>query len=99
MLETTNQFFDRAADHLELSDQLRTMLVTPNRVTRVEIITEADDGNLLLYTGYRVQRSNARGSMKGSFRSSDDGQGSRWQPGDPHSLLQPMVGTRRLSCQ
>jgi glutamate dehydrogenase (NAD(P)+) len=68
MLETTNQFFDRAADHLELSVQLRTMLETPNRVVRVEIITEADDGSLMHHLGFRVQHSGARGPMKGGLR-------------------------------
>ena len=68
MLETTNQFFERAADHLELSAQLRTMLETPNRVVRVEIITEADDGSLLHHLGFRVQHSGARGPMKGGLR-------------------------------
>ena len=68
MLETTNKFFERAADHLELSAQLRTMLETPNRVVRVEIITEADDGSLLHHLGFRVQHSGARGPMKGGLR-------------------------------
>ena len=68
MLETTNQFFERAADHLELTAQLRTMLETPNRVVRVEIITEADDGSLLHHLGFRVQHSGARGPMKGGLR-------------------------------
>jgi hypothetical protein len=29
MLETTNRFFQRAADHLELDEQLRDILLTP----------------------------------------------------------------------
>ena len=37
-------------------------------MTRVEIITEADDGNLLHHMGYRVQHSGARGPMKGGLR-------------------------------
>ena len=68
MLETTNKFFERAADHLGLPIQLRTMLETPNRVVRVEIITEADDGSLLHHLGFRVQHSGARGPMKGGLR-------------------------------
>ena len=68
MLETTNLFFNRAADHLELSDQLRAMLQTPSRVVRVEIITESDDGGLHHHLGYRVQHSGARGPMKGGLR-------------------------------
>jgi hypothetical protein len=35
VLETTNLFFNRAADHLELSSVLRAILLTPNRVVRV----------------------------------------------------------------
>ena len=68
MLETTKLFFNRAADHLELSEQLRDMLLTPNRVVRVEIITERDDGGLHHHLGYRVQHSSARGPMKGGLR-------------------------------
>ena len=46
MLNTVNLFFNRAADHLELSEQLRTILLTPKRVVKVEIVTERDDGGL-----------------------------------------------------
>jgi hypothetical protein len=35
MLETTNRFFQRAADHLELDEQLRDILLTPIRRTGV----------------------------------------------------------------
>jgi glutamate dehydrogenase (NAD(P)+) len=68
MLETTNQFFTRAADHLELNEQLRAILQTPNRVVRVELVTESDDGQLLHHLGYRVQHNGARGPMKGGLR-------------------------------
>ena len=65
MLEATKQFFTKAADHLDLSEQLRTILLTPRRVVRVEIVTESDDGGLLQHIGYRVQHNNTRGPMKG----------------------------------
>jgi glutamate dehydrogenase (NAD(P)+) len=68
MLATTNLFFNRAADYLELNSQLRDMLQTPSRVVRVEIITESDDGGLHHHLGYRVQHSAARGPMKGGLR-------------------------------
>ena len=68
MLGTVNLFFGRAADYLELSEQLRTMLQTPRRVVRVEIVTESDDGGLLHHMGYRVQHNAARGPMKGGLR-------------------------------
>ena len=68
MLEATKIFFNRAADHLELNEQLRTILLTPRRVVRVELVTESDDGRLLHHTGYRVQHNEARGPMKGGLR-------------------------------
>ena len=68
MLGTVNFFFNRAADHLELGEQLRTILLTPRRVVRVEIVTESDDGGLHHHLGYRVQHNAARGPMKGGLR-------------------------------
>ena len=68
MLETTNQFFTRAADHLELNDRLRAILQTPSRVVRVELVTESDDGDLHHHLGFRVQHNGARGPMKGGLR-------------------------------
>ena len=68
MLEETNLFFNRAADHLELPDKLRTILLTPRRVVRVEIVTESDDGELMHHLGFRVQHNSVRGPMKGGLR-------------------------------
>ena len=68
MLDTVSFFFNRAADHLELDEQLRTILLTPNRVVRVEIVTESDTGDFLHHLGYRVQHNAARGPMKGGLR-------------------------------
>ena len=68
MLEATKLFFNQAADYLEIPDQLRTILLTPRRVVRVEIITESDAGELLHHMGYRVQHNSTRGPMKGGLR-------------------------------
>jgi glutamate dehydrogenase (NAD(P)+) len=68
MLEATKLFFNKAADHLELSERLRTILLTPKRVVRVEIITESDAGELQHHIGFRVQHNDARGPMKGGLR-------------------------------
>lgn len=68
MLEATNHFFSQAADFLEIPDQLRTILLTPRRVVRVEIISESDDGELMHHMGYRVQHNTTRGPMKGGLR-------------------------------
>ncbi len=68
MLEDTNRFFTCAADHLELPDNLRSILLTPQRVVRVEVITESDGGELLHHMGFRVQHNRSRGPMKGGLR-------------------------------
>ena len=68
MLEATNLFFNRAADHLELPEKLRTVLITPRRVVRVEIVTESDDGEIQHHLGFRVQHNSVRGPMKGGLR-------------------------------
>ncbi len=68
MQNTVSFFFNRAADHLGLNEQLRSILLTPSRVVRVEIVTESDDGGFLHHLGYRVQHNAARGPMKGGLR-------------------------------
>jgi glutamate dehydrogenase (NAD(P)+) len=68
MLDAVELFFNKAADHLGLSDQLRNIMLTPHRVVKVEIITERDDGGLHHHLGYRVQHNKARGPMKGGLR-------------------------------
>ncbi|MBQ0721047.1 MAG: glutamate dehydrogenase [Gammaproteobacteria bacterium] len=68
MLDTVSFFFNRAADHLGLDDRLRTILLTPKRSVRVEIVTESDDGEFHHHLGYRVQHNSARGPMKGGLR-------------------------------
>jgi glutamate dehydrogenase (NAD(P)+) len=68
MLEATNMFFSRTADQLELPSSLRTILQTPRRAVRVEIVTQSDDGEILHQLGFRVQHNSARGPMKGGLR-------------------------------
>jgi len=68
MLDNVSAFFNRAADHLGLNQQLRDILLTPARVVRVEIVTESDAGGFNHHLGYRVQHSAARGPMKGGLR-------------------------------
>jgi glutamate dehydrogenase (NAD(P)+) len=68
MLEETHYYFNRAADVLGLSKKVRTILSTPFRVVKVELVTEDDDGQLLHHIGYRVQHNKVRGPMKGGLR-------------------------------
>lgn len=68
MLKESHYFFQKAADVLGLSEDVRTILLTPRRTVKVGITIEADDGKLHSYEGFRVQHNMARGPMKGGLR-------------------------------
>lgn len=66
--ETTNRFLQRAFDLLKIDELRQTLLRTPSREVRVELIMRRDDGTLGHYIGYRVQHDDARGPYKGGLR-------------------------------
>jgi glutamate dehydrogenase (NAD(P)+) len=66
--DATNHYFDRAANLLDLSRNIRTLLVTPDREVRIEVVIELDSGQIGNFIGYRVQHDNARGPFKGGLR-------------------------------
>lgn len=66
--EATNHYFDQAATLLDLSDNMRTLMITPDRELRVEVAIEMDSGEIGNFIGYRVQHDNARGPFKGGLR-------------------------------
>jgi glutamate dehydrogenase (NAD(P)+) len=66
--EATSYYFDQAAKLLDLSDNIRTLLVTPDREVRVELVIELDSGQIGNFIGYRVQHDAARGPYKGGLR-------------------------------
>jgi glutamate dehydrogenase (NAD(P)+) len=66
--EATSFYFDQAAKLLDLSENIRSLLVIPNREVRVEVVIELDSGQLGNFIGYRVQHDNARGPYKGGLR-------------------------------
>jgi glutamate dehydrogenase (NAD(P)+) len=68
MLAESHHYFFKAADVLGLTDTVRKILLSPQRMVRVELVTEGDDGRLLHHFGYRVQHNNARGPYKGGLR-------------------------------
>ncbi len=66
--EAVQKYFNAAADELDLSDELRTMLSIPEREITVQLPVEMDDGRVVSLIGYRVQHNRARGPMKGGLR-------------------------------
>ncbi len=66
--EATNYYFDQAAKRLDLSENIRTLMIVPDRELRVEVAIELDSGEIGNFIGYRVQHDNARGPFKGGLR-------------------------------
>jgi glutamate dehydrogenase (NAD(P)+) len=66
--EATNYYFEQAANCLDLSENVRTLMITPDREVRVEVVIELDSGKIGNFIGYRVQHDNARGPFKGGLR-------------------------------
>jgi glutamate dehydrogenase (NAD(P)+) len=66
--EATNVYFDQAARLLDLTDNMRTLLMTPERELRVEVAIELESGDIGNFIGYRIQHDNARGPYKGGLR-------------------------------
>jgi glutamate dehydrogenase (NAD(P)+) len=60
--------FDIAAEHLKLDQGLRQILRSPKRVMEVSIPTKMDNGQVKVFTGFRVQHNIARGPAKGGLR-------------------------------
>lgn len=60
--------FDLAAEYLKLDPGLRQILRTPKRVLEVSIPTKMDNGQVKVFTGFRVQHNVARGPAKGGIR-------------------------------
>ncbi len=66
--ESTNLYFNQAADHLKMPEWMRKLLLTPKREVTVQVAFERDNGNIETVLGYRVQHDNSRGPMKGGLR-------------------------------
>jgi glutamate dehydrogenase (NAD(P)+) len=64
--------FDYAARKLNLEDGLWKVLRQPSREIIVHFPVQMDDGRFEVFTGYRVQHSQARGPGKGGIRYAPD---------------------------
>jgi glutamate dehydrogenase (NAD(P)+) len=60
--------FDMAAEFLKLDPGLRQILRTPKRILEVSLPTKMDNGQVKVFTGYRVQHNVSRGPGKGGIR-------------------------------
>ena len=66
--QNAHLYFDRVYKTMNLDPTWRAVLATPKRVITVSCPIKMDDGQLQVFTGYRVQHNNARGPFKGGLR-------------------------------
>ena len=62
------QYFNEAAANLEIEEGMRRILTHPSRQVIVSIPFQRDNGEIEVYTGYRVQYNFTRGPAKGGIR-------------------------------
>lgn len=67
-LSAEQHYFQQAAEILNLSQNMRVLLLTPQREIKCQVAIERDNGEIATYIGYRVQHDKARGPMKGGLR-------------------------------
>jgi glutamate dehydrogenase (NAD(P)+) len=67
-LDIVRHYFDKAADRLDLGEDVRIVFWTPYREVTVQIPVRLSDGKVHVFSGYRVQHNGARGPYKGGIR-------------------------------
>ena len=67
-LDIVRHYFDKAADHLKLPDDVRVVFWTPYREVTVQIPIKCSDDKIHVFSGYRIQHNGARGPYKGGIR-------------------------------
>ncbi|WP_047246960.1 Glu/Leu/Phe/Val family dehydrogenase [Maribacter thermophilus] len=68
MLDNVMRQFDNAADIIGLNPNIRKILEVTNNELVVHFPVRMDDGEVEIFTGYRVQHNNSLGPYKGGLR-------------------------------
>lgn len=68
MYENVQRQYDHAADLMNLDPSVRKILAVTNTEIVVHFPVKMDDGQVEIFTGYRVQHNNALGPYKGGLR-------------------------------
>ena len=66
--EAVTWCFHQAAEHLKIDDELEVLMRHPWRELTVSVPIRLDNGNIKVFTGYRIQHNGARGPYKGGIR-------------------------------
>lgn len=68
MMDNVMEQFDSAADQINLHPNIRKILSITNNEIIVNFPVKMDNGEVEIFTGYRVQHNNALGPYKGGLR-------------------------------
>jgi glutamate dehydrogenase (NAD(P)+) len=66
--EQTNHYILEASRTMELGARVERLLLTPEGEHHVTVPIERDNGELAVFSAYRIQHNSARGPMKGGLR-------------------------------
>ncbi len=66
--ESVCHYFEEAARVMDLSANMKTLLLTPEREVKVQVAMKMDNGEIGTFVGFRMQHNSARGPMKGGLR-------------------------------
>ena len=66
--EATQYYVHQAAAIMDLGERIERLLLAPQAEHHVSIPVELDNGELQVFSGYRIQHNSARGPMKGGLR-------------------------------
>src|SRR4051794_29821073 len=66
--DIVDHWFELAADRMELRDDIRAVMRSSYREVRVQVPVRLSDGEIHVFSGYRVQHNGARGPYKGGIR-------------------------------
>jgi glutamate dehydrogenase (NAD(P)+) len=68
MLDNVMQQFNKTADAINLNSNIRKILSITNNEIILHFPVKMDNGEVQIFTGYRVQHNNALGPYKGGLR-------------------------------
>jgi glutamate dehydrogenase (NAD(P)+) len=70
--ENAKKQIDKACEHISVDEGTKAWLKSCERELCVNFPVKMDDGNIRVFTGYRVQHNTARGPAKGGIRFAPD---------------------------
>ena len=67
-VEITNHYIRQASELMGLGSRVERLLLTPEAEHHVSVPIELDNGDVAVFSGFRIQHNSARGPMKGGLR-------------------------------